>query len=283
MIYLRLSTALLLAAALTSCSTGSKPLPTSINFTTDFETALKDASQSGHPMIIDFYTDWCAWCDSLDANTYTDSLVIGMSVDNIFVKINAETDTALAEKFNISSFPTIVITKSDGREIDRIWGYLPPTDFYNQIQLYFQGKETLDDYLTRLVDEPENTDYLSMVADKYTSRSDFNAAIECYKKIVGLDPKNEFGHASSAMASIYESWGLAKDYQAAVKTCQELIAKYPQCLQADNAAAMIGYYTAKSGDSAAALKIYKDYLKKRPDGSAAEWVKRRIEDIEGKR
>ena len=69
-----------------SCA-GDKPVPSEIEFQTDFEAASKLASDTGKPMIIDFYTDWCKWCKVLDTVTYVDPVVIGLSVDNIFVKI----------------------------------------------------------------------------------------------------------------------------------------------------------------------------------------------------
>jgi len=272
----------LLAAGLLSCGGSKKPLPTKITFETDFATAIKKAGESKMPMIIDFYTDWCKWCDSLDANTYTDSVVIGMSVDDIFVKINAEVDTTLARQYGISGYPTIVVTGPDGREIDRLWGYYPPTDFFNQVQLYLQGKETLEDYLTRLNDEPENLEYLSVVGEKYASRGNFDKAIEYYRKILNLDPDNGKEYGLTAMESIYDTQGRAKNYDGAIETCREIVRRFPGVKEADNAAAMIGYYTAKKGDYEQAIKIYREYLHNYPAGENAEWVKKRIADLEDK-
>ncbi len=160
------------------------------------------ALETNRPMIIDFYTDWCKWCKTLDTLTYKDSLVIGLSLDNVFVKINAEVDTALARKYAVSGYPTIVLTKSNGEEIDRIWGYMPPADFYNQIQLYMQGKETMTDYQNRLQDEPENLEYLSIVAEKYAGKSQYAKAIEINNKIIQLDPENQQGYGYKAWESL---------------------------------------------------------------------------------
>jgi len=264
-----------------SCGT-KKPIPTKIEFETDFNTALQKAKQSDMPMIIDFYTDWCRWCDSLDANTYVDPVVIGMSVDDIFVKINAEVDTALARQYGVSGFPTIVITDSDGKEIDRIWGYLPPTDFYNQIQLYFQGKETLDDYLTRLKDDPENLEYMATVAEKYAGRSMFEDAIKMYRSIIELDPDNAKGYGLAAWSSVYDTQERMKDYNGAIATCRDIIAKFPGESAALDAEAQIAYYTAKKGDNKEALKLYRQFVKKYPDNKNCGWIKRRIADLEDK-
>ena len=64
-------------------------VPSEIKFITDYDQAKTVAEKSDKPMIIDFCSDWSNWCDSLDVNTYSDSLVISLSGDNIFVKINA--------------------------------------------------------------------------------------------------------------------------------------------------------------------------------------------------
>jgi thioredoxin-related protein len=256
-------------------------IPSEINFITSYETALASAQESGKNMIVDFYTDWCRWCDSLDANTYSDSLVISLSSDNFFVKINAEVDTALADQFGVSGYPTIVIAKSNGEEIDRIWGYLPPTEFYNQVQLYLQGRETLEDYRSRLADEPENLEYLSMIGEKFASRSIHDSAAHYYEMIAEIDQGNEEGYAAKALASLHDSQSRNKDYKAALATCMRLLQFYPDTPESDEAAALLGYYTAKKGDEVEALKLYKGYLKMNPESENAEWVKKRIADLEG--
>lgn len=258
-----------------------EPVPTQINFITNFDQAASIAEKSGKPMIIDFYTGWCTWCDSLDINTYSDSLVISLAADNVFVKIDAEADTALTDRFGVSGYPTVIVTKPDGQEIDRIWGYLPPTEFYNQVQLYQQGRETLEDYLSRLEDEPENLEYLSMIGEKYASRSMYDKAIEYYEMVAKLDSVNEDGYAAKALASIHDVQSRAKDYKAALKTCMRLLQTFPDSPESDEAAALLGYFTAKDGDTLEALKLYKGYLKMNPESENAEWVKKRVADLEG--
>jgi len=259
-----------------------KPAPTEINFITDFAQAKQMAESSKMPMVIDFYTDWCKWCDSLDVNTYVDPVVIGMSADMVFAKINAEKDTALAKEYKVTGYPTIIVAKSDGEEIDRIWGYMPPTDFYNQVQLYLQGKETLADYLTRLEDDPDNLEYLSIVGEKYASRAMFDKALETYEKIVSLDSDNSRGYGLKAMESSYDTKARNKDYDGAIAICKQIMDKFPDTENADDAEAMIAYYTAKKGDNAEALKLFRQYLKNRPEGVNAGWIKERVADMEDK-
>jgi thioredoxin-related protein len=273
---------LTLAAIGIACQV-NKPFPKEIAFRTDFEAARTEAIKSQKPMIIDFYADtaWCQYCRQLDDATFTDSLVIAMSNNDIFVKINAEIDTSLAERFAISGYPTIVVTKPDGTEIDRILGYVDANEFYNQVNLYLMGKETLEDYLTRLEDEPDNPEYLLTIAEKCAGHSRFDSSIEFYNKLIALDSDDRRGYASRALAGIFNVQGVSRDYAAAIATCQDLIQRFPTSPEAEDASAMIGYFTAKSGDEKGALAIYRDYLQKYPDGRNP-WVKERLADLEEK-
>lgn len=266
-----------------ACQLKSKPRPTQIPFFTDIETAKAEASKTKMPIIIDFYADttWCESCRQLDSLTLGDSLVIAMSAENVFVKINAETDSALAARYGVRGYPTIIIAKSDGTEIDRIEGFIDPYEFYNQVNLFLQGKETLDDYLTRLEDEPDNPEYLLTIAEKYLGRAQSEKAIEYYHRVMALDPDNRRGYTSKSLQGVYSALTLSKDYKTAIETCQDIIKRFPTSPEADDATAMLGYFTALSGDGKAALALYRDYLQKYPEGRN-KWVQRRVADLEEK-
>ena len=64
------------------------------------------------------------------------------------------------------------------------------------------------------------------------------------------------------------------------KPCMRLLKTFPDSRESDEAAALLGYYTAKDGDTVEALKLYKGYLKMNPDSENAEWVRKRITDLE---
>ncbi len=146
--------------------------------------------------------------------------------------------------------------------------------------MYLQGKETLDDYLTRLEDEPENAEYLSNIAEKYTSRGRFPEALRCYDKIIVLDPDNDEGRKIKALESAYDVKSRAGDYAGAIETCRRIAGEFPESEYSENAEAMIAYFTGRNGDNEQALKLYREYLKKYPRGENAEWVKKRAADLE---
>jgi len=96
-----------------------------------------------------------------------------------------------------------------------------------------------------------------------------------------IDSDNSQGFGAKAMESIYDAQARKRDFKAVIKTCADLLAKYPGTEQADNAAARMGYYMEKSDDKVSALKTYKGFLASFPESKNAEWVKNRVTALEG--
>lgn len=126
-----------------------------------FEEAMK--LNAGYPkkkVFIDLYTAWCGWCKKMDAETFTDSLIVNYMNDNFLaVKFDAERkDTveymgqkmanqnpnasrsahqlAIALLQGRMSYPSYVILDENSQKITAIPGYLKAQDFL-PILMYF--------------------------------------------------------------------------------------------------------------------------------------------------
>ena len=56
-----------------------------------FEEAVKRNEKEPKKFIVDVYTDWCGWCKKMDANTFTNPVIIKYINENYWaVKLNAE-------------------------------------------------------------------------------------------------------------------------------------------------------------------------------------------------
>lgn len=100
-----------------------------INWQYNLENALKSAGGKQKPVMIDFYTEWCGWCKKLDSDTYSDSRVHAASGKFICVKIDAEKEPAIANKYGVTGYPTIIFLDGNANLISKIPGYLPPDRF----------------------------------------------------------------------------------------------------------------------------------------------------------
>lgn len=77
-------------------------------------------SKSAVPVMVDYYADWCGPCrmaapiiDEI-SETYKDKLMVG--------KVDVDTSSRVASKFNVMSIPTVILFK-DGKEVERRVGF----------------------------------------------------------------------------------------------------------------------------------------------------------------
>ena len=98
-----------------------------------------EAKNSGLPIIIDFYADWCIPCKELDALTFSDATVIEESKRFIGFKadmtktLSEEVET-LRKEFKVIGVPTVLIIDSNGIERERITGFVNAETFLAKLK-----------------------------------------------------------------------------------------------------------------------------------------------------
>lgn len=102
---------------------------------------LEQAKESGTPVMMDFYADWCVPCLELERVTFTDSEVIDATSNFKKLKVDltryeSERSTELREQFEVRGVPTIVFIGEDGNEIEdaRVVGFLGPDSFLKKVE-----------------------------------------------------------------------------------------------------------------------------------------------------
>jgi len=104
---------------------------------TDFEKASAAAGESGMYMLLDFSgSDWCGWCIKLDKEVFSKSEFKKFAEKNLvcvlvdFPRGKKQDDAlkaqnrALAKKYEIEGYPTVIILAPDGSLAGRT-GYQP--------------------------------------------------------------------------------------------------------------------------------------------------------------
>ena len=99
---------------------------------TDFEAAQAKAAEIEKPMLLDFSgSDWCGWCIKLDKEVfskeafqeYAESELVLVELDFPRSKPQSEElkaqNQALAEKYGVRGFPTIILLSPEGELIAR--------------------------------------------------------------------------------------------------------------------------------------------------------------------
>jgi thiol-disulfide isomerase/thioredoxin len=95
-------------------------------------------------VLVDFYTVWCGPCKKLDETTWKDQEVRDwLSKEAVCIKIDAEKVEALAEKYRINVYPTVLLVRPDGSEIDRLVGYRDAKTFLADAREALAGNDSL--------------------------------------------------------------------------------------------------------------------------------------------
>ena len=91
-----------------------------------FEDAVRAASKAHKGIFIDVYTSWCGPCKKMEKEAFTSPLVAAKFNPNfICLRIDAEKGegVALAKKFNVRAYPTLLYLDSAGTLRYRVAGY----------------------------------------------------------------------------------------------------------------------------------------------------------------
>jgi thiol:disulfide interchange protein DsbD len=100
------------------------------------EEKLVEAAQSGRPVFIDCFADWCIPCKELDASTFSHPEVIAASRGFMMLKADLTSSKdvsvkAFSRKFDIKGVPTLIFLRPDGTEVEelRVTGFEPKNVF----------------------------------------------------------------------------------------------------------------------------------------------------------
>ncbi len=120
-------------------TTSSKPakVQKGVQFdkSTPYASIVKQAKAENKPILIDFYTTWCAPCKWMDKDVFElDAVADLLNKNFINMKVDAERGQGptLAEKFGVGGFPTLVYLSSEGDVLHKQLGMTSATNVMSQ-------------------------------------------------------------------------------------------------------------------------------------------------------
>jgi thiol:disulfide interchange protein len=107
-------------------ATGAEAPTSDIAWRTDFDRALAEARSANKRVLVDFSADWCPPCVAMKHDVWPHPEVAGaVRAGFVPVLVDADRDTVLSARYEVSSIPTLLLLDADGRVVKRNDGYLP--------------------------------------------------------------------------------------------------------------------------------------------------------------
>lgn len=90
---------------------------------------IEELLNKGQTVLVDFYADWCGPCKMLAPVI---AQIAEEHSDVIVGKLNIDEEMDLAQRFQVTNIPTVIIFK-DGAEADRVVGFVPKDDIVSRL------------------------------------------------------------------------------------------------------------------------------------------------------
>jgi thiol-disulfide isomerase/thioredoxin len=103
-----------------------------IQWEKDFDHAMKKAQEHEKPVLVDFWAEWCGWCQRLDRTTYADPVVGEKAKGFVAVKVNTEGsrgEVEVAQRYRVMNLPTILFLSPRGHQVWRVDSFQGPGRF----------------------------------------------------------------------------------------------------------------------------------------------------------
>ena len=106
-----------------------------IAWNADLSAAEREARATGKLVWVQFTAPWCGACRLMERNTFTDDRVKSVAdARYLAVKLQSESNQALAAAHGLDSLPATLLLRPDGTVIDRVQGYAEPDWFANFLE-----------------------------------------------------------------------------------------------------------------------------------------------------
>ena len=167
------------------------------------------------------------------------------------------------DDYNCKGVPHLLFVDDKGNEVDRIIGYLPPSEYLARIQDIRNNKYTLDDFLAQYEKEDADAEIIAGIAMKYEDRGDSENAKEFYLILIKdyHDPTSEHYQRGTYFLA---SDAFKNGVQMALNT---YILSFPDSPFIEEAFYTMAYHYADKEMKEDELKVYTQMLADLPENT----------------
>lgn len=230
-----------------------------IAWTTDFEAAKAQAAKEKKLIFMDIYAEWCPPCKMLEAQTFPDPAVIKLLSEFVPVKVDADKQGDLVEKYSDGSLPTLAVIDANGRLLDSNTGFLDAANLQEWIGIARKAGEEMAALEARVADNPKDAAAGLDLANRYVRTHEGAKALALLKGF-SADAVNALPQESQAQFLYTRAMAEfdAEAYEDAVATLRDFATRF----EADPRAAEVPQYVMQGLYLAARRAFREDNLPK---------------------
>jgi thiol:disulfide interchange protein len=92
-----------------------------------YDEGLRRGKREGKKIFLNFYADWCHYCQVMEEKTFQDSAVAAFLNDYyIPIQVDSDRQRKIAKEYRVQGLPTTFFLAEDGDSIGSQPGYIPP-------------------------------------------------------------------------------------------------------------------------------------------------------------
>ena len=222
-----------------------------------YEQMMARAKQENKYVFIDFFATWCGPCKRMDEVTFTDAKVQELLNSMIAADWDAEKEpwNAVAKRYKVSAYPTLLVIGPDGKEVDRHLGFLEPAAFIETIDGYRRGVGTIAALEKQLSARPDDVELLYKVGSKHAEAGRSKEAAAALNKVLTLDPRNATRNPN-ILYSLGDAYYMDASYAEAKPCVTRLITDYKDSEVAPSAMKRLAATEYKLGNNDVAVATY---------------------------
>lgn len=92
-----------------------------------YEEGIGRGKREGKKIFLNFYADWCHYCQVMEAQTFQNSAVASYLNDHFVpIQINSDKQIKIVKKYEVEGLPTTFFLSENGETIGAQPGFIPP-------------------------------------------------------------------------------------------------------------------------------------------------------------